>query len=124
MPASCFDAGQAEVGDPEFAVVVEQQVGRLDVAVEDAVLVGVVEGLGRLDAEAGDRAVVFAGVERRESLKRRRCRWCRTVGSAALAVSAAVGCLMESAAGASFLVRRRTTGFHVRDDLGQAIGPR
>ena len=58
-----FDAGQAEVGDPELAGVVDQEVGRLDVAVEDAVLVGVVEGFGGLDAEPGDRAEVFAGVE-------------------------------------------------------------
>ena len=84
MPASCFDAGQAEVGDPEFAGVVDQQVGRLDVAVEDAVLVGVVEGLGGLDAEPGDGAEVFAGVEGGErgngGCKARRC---RAVGDAA-----------------------------------------
>ena len=88
MPASCFDAGEAEVGDPEFESVgitlrvmiraalrpvafitrsvmttLDQEVGRLDVAVEDAVLVGVVEGFGRLDAELGDGAEVVAGGE-------------------------------------------------------------
>ena len=31
-----LELGQAEVGDPEVAAVVEQQVGRLDVAVDDA----------------------------------------------------------------------------------------
>ena len=35
-PAVALDLGQAEVGDPEVALGVEQQVGRLDVAVEDA----------------------------------------------------------------------------------------
>ena len=36
--------GQAEVGDVRLALVVEQDVGRLEVAVEDAALVGVVDG--------------------------------------------------------------------------------
>ena len=62
--------GQAGVGSmrarpksviQSFAGGVEQQVGRLDVAVEDAVLVGVVQGLGGLHAEAGDGAVVVGG---------------------------------------------------------------
>ena len=48
-----LDLRQAEVGDPELAPVVHQQVGRLDVAVQDPALVGVVEGLGRLDAQPG-----------------------------------------------------------------------
>jgi hypothetical protein len=56
-----FDAGQAEVGDPEFAVGVEQQVGGLDVAVDDAQLVGVVQGFGGLDAQFGDAAEVSGG---------------------------------------------------------------
>ena len=36
--------GQAEVGDVRLAVGVEQDVGRLEVAVQDAALVGVVDG--------------------------------------------------------------------------------
>ena len=43
--------GQAEVGDPDLALGVEQQVGRLDVAVEDALLMSVFERLGHLDAD-------------------------------------------------------------------------
>jgi hypothetical protein len=84
-----FHARQAKVRDPEFDSVaitlrvmdlrcfisrsemttLDQQVRRLDVAVQDAVLVGVVEGFGGLDAELGDGAeVVFAAEvgERRE----------------------------------------------------------
>jgi hypothetical protein len=41
--------GQAEVGDPEAAVGVEQQVGRLDVTVDQAALVGVVQSCRRLE---------------------------------------------------------------------------
>ena len=40
--------GQAEVGDVGLALGVEQDVGRLQVAVQDAALVGVVDGLGDL----------------------------------------------------------------------------
>jgi hypothetical protein len=47
---------QAEVGDPEIAARVEQQIGRLDVAVDDPHAVGVVEGFGGLHSQAGDRA--------------------------------------------------------------------
>ena len=45
--------GQAEVGDPEVAADVEQEVGGLDVAVQHPLLVGVLQGLGGLDAQAG-----------------------------------------------------------------------
>ena len=38
--------GQAEVGDPRVAVLVEQDVGRLQVAVNHAALVGILDGLG------------------------------------------------------------------------------
>ena len=45
--------GQAEVGDPDDPRVVEQQVGRLDVAVDDAAGVGVGQPLRRLAADLG-----------------------------------------------------------------------
>ena len=47
--------GQAEVGDPDAALGVEQQVRRLDVAVDDPLAVGVGQRLGHLDAHAGPR---------------------------------------------------------------------
>ena len=40
--------GQAEVGDLHPALLVQQDVLRLDVAVDDAVVVGVLEGLADL----------------------------------------------------------------------------
>ena len=43
--------GQAEVGDAEPPVGIEQQVGRLDVPVDQAAAVGVVETGGGLDAD-------------------------------------------------------------------------
>ena len=51
--------GQSEVGDPQFALGIQQKVGRLDVAVDDAVLVGGVQRLGRLDAKPHRSAAVF-----------------------------------------------------------------
>ena len=48
--------GQAEVGDPDVPLGVEEEVAGLDVAVQDALVVRVVEGLGHLHAEAGDAA--------------------------------------------------------------------
>ena len=43
--------GQAEVGDAQPAVLAEQEVGGLDVAVDEAPAVGVVEAAGRLEAD-------------------------------------------------------------------------
>ena len=47
---------QAEIGHPEVAGAIDEQVGRLDVAVQDAVLVGVLQRVGSLDSEMGDGA--------------------------------------------------------------------
>ena len=49
--ASARARGEAEVGDAEAAVVAEEQVGRLDVAVHEPPAVGVVEGAGGLEAD-------------------------------------------------------------------------
>ena len=51
--AAALEAGQAEVGDPEVARAVDQQVAGLDVAVQDAQRVGVLQGLGRLHGQPG-----------------------------------------------------------------------
>ena len=45
---AAFRLGQSEIRDPDDAVAVHQQVRRLDVAVDDAVMVGVGERLGHL----------------------------------------------------------------------------
>ena len=59
------ELGQAEVGDPDVAAAVDQQVGRLDVAVDDAELVGVLQRLGRLRRQPGDGAEEVRGPVRR-----------------------------------------------------------
>ena len=43
--------GQSEVGHPEASVLVEDEVGRLDVAVDETAAVGIGQGLGRLDTD-------------------------------------------------------------------------
>jgi hypothetical protein len=53
--------GQAEIGDPGVAGGVQQDVRRLDVAMEEAAAVGVVQGLGNLPADPRDGAGVGAG---------------------------------------------------------------
>ena len=51
-----LDLGQAEVGHPQLALGIEQEVARLDVAVVDASGMGVVQRPGDLLAELGDGA--------------------------------------------------------------------
>ena len=51
-------AGQAKIGDPEITGVVDEQVRGLDVPVDDALLVGMLEGDGCLPAELGGTANV------------------------------------------------------------------
>ena len=53
-----LELGQAEVGDPDVPQRVQDQVGRLDVAVQHASLVGVSQGIGDLGAQPGDLAIV------------------------------------------------------------------
>ncbi len=45
--------GQAEVSDPDGAIEIQQQIAGLDVAVNDSLLVGVLQGIGHLAADAG-----------------------------------------------------------------------
>ena len=61
-----FQARQAEVGNPKLTRGVNEQVRRLHVAVDDAVLMGVIERFGSLDAQLRDGAKVFAAIENRE----------------------------------------------------------
>ena len=60
--------GQAEVGHPGDALGVHQDVRRLDVAVEDALAMGVGQRLGHLDAQAGDAPVIVGLGRRRRQL--------------------------------------------------------
>ena len=55
-----LDSGESEVGYPEFASMVDEQVGGFDVAVDDAAIMSVVEGFGGLDSEPTDGEVVVA----------------------------------------------------------------
>jgi len=59
--------GQAEVGDPDGVVLVDQKVRRLDVAVEHPLLVGVGERLGRLRREEGGLTPAIGALGRARS---------------------------------------------------------
>ncbi len=54
QPEVAAKLSDAEVGHPELPAQVEEQVGRLDVAVNDAHLMSVLQRLGGLLAEGGD----------------------------------------------------------------------
>ena len=51
------DPGQAEIGDPEVALFIDQEVRGLDVAMQDVVGVGVFQGRCGLSGEPGDIAL-------------------------------------------------------------------
>jgi hypothetical protein len=53
QPGVALEVGQAEIRDPQVARGVHEQVRRLDVAVDDALPVGVLQRFRRLGAEAG-----------------------------------------------------------------------
>ena len=44
------DRGEPEVGQPHVAIHVQQQIGRLDVAMDDTLLMDVVQSIGNLDS--------------------------------------------------------------------------
>ena len=76
--------GQAEVGDPDDAGGVEQQVRGLDVAVEDALRVGVGQRLGHLAADPGhapEERLPTAGLDRRDLRPARQDRRARRIGA-------------------------------------------
>ena len=60
-PASSWSRARPKSVIQRLPWTSSKQVGRLDVAVDDAELVRVVERLGGLDAQRGDRSAVLAG---------------------------------------------------------------
>src|SRR5207237_1268027 len=54
--AIAAELGHAEIGNPEIATLVKNQVGRFDVPMYNPALMRVLEGPGRLDSELGYRA--------------------------------------------------------------------
>ena len=57
-------AGEAEVGHPELAVAVQEQIGGLDVAMDDAAFVGRLQGRRGLNPQANDRPNILAVARR------------------------------------------------------------
>src|SRR5438477_208876 len=58
-PRGAEEAGDAEVGEPDRAVVVEHEVRRLHVAMHDALAVAIIERLGTCRLEVPPEAVVL-----------------------------------------------------------------
>ena len=58
QPRVALQLGQAEIGDVNPPFAVEQQIRGLDVAMNHAHAVGIIERFGRLHAHAGNRAEV------------------------------------------------------------------
>ena len=54
---------QSEIGDPQITMHIEQKIAGLNVAVQDALLVGIGQGLGRLDPEPSDVFQIHRTVE-------------------------------------------------------------
>ena len=67
QPGVAGDLGQAEVGDPELAPKVEQEVARLDVPMHDPGLVGVLDRQGRLPAKIGHAVEMISRAHRATS---------------------------------------------------------
>ena len=66
---SIVEVGQAEVGNPDVSAEVDQEIRRLDVPVNDALLVGILQGFCRLGHAPRDRPValrLFSGTVGRE----------------------------------------------------------
>ena len=63
---------QAEVGDPDRALQVQQQVGRLDIAVQHPLSVGVRQRIGHLGTDPRHGHPVGPPVVRERARKRRR----------------------------------------------------
>jgi hypothetical protein len=55
--------GKAEIGNPQVTLTIEQQIGWLDIPMDDSVLVGEVEGFGYLRHEFHDSADVSGALD-------------------------------------------------------------
>ena len=67
-------ASKSKIGHPELVVAVQHQIGRLDVAMDDAVFVGCVQGRCRLDSQSNDRPKILAATHRPRGQQRMRGR--------------------------------------------------
>ncbi len=108
QPGAGVKLRQAEIGDPEVAAAVDEQVGGLDVAVDDAELMGMLQRLGGLDREAGERPE--EAVAARCPLRRELCRDVADVGRH-----------RRVRAGQVVQARRRLGGPKLVDQLGEVL---